>query len=81
MDLFAPPKNPYFTLPDAKYLRGSSLDLSPVARSIKAIYGRVEAMSERKQADFLLRLISHSEFKPGFDSMSTTLGLHNQGAV
>ena len=73
-------ENPYFSLPDPALLDGNDA-LSLVTRSIKTIYGKVELMTDRKQSDFLLRLMAHSDIKPNFEAMAASLGLPNEGAV
>lgn len=76
--------SPYFLLPQRKFLSSSrnTANLSPnTTRSIKAIYGKVELMSDRKQADFLLRLMAHSDVTPNFEAMASALGLPGEGAV
>lgn len=72
--------SPYFTLPKP-YLLDEEDTSSIVTRSIKLIYGKIENMSDRKQAEFLLRLMAHSEFKPGFDAMAQALNLPSKSAV
>lgn len=75
-----PIQSPYFLLPDPSLLDDVET-YKPPPNSIKQIYGKVEHMSDRKQADFLLRLMAHSNCKPDFAAMATALGLPGEGAV
>ena len=73
-------ESPYFTLPDRNLLDDTDT-LPSTTRSIKTIYCKVELMTDRKQADFLLRLMAHSDIKPNFEAMATSLGLPSEAAV
>jgi hypothetical protein len=73
--------SPYFLLPNTALLEDEHNTYLDPPRSIKQIYGKVENMSERKQVDFLLRLMAASEFKPSFTAMAISIELSNDNAV
>jgi hypothetical protein len=73
-------RSPYFLLPNPSLLDDAGT-YTPPPNSIKQIYGKIEHMSDRKQADFLLRLMAHSNTKPDFAAMATAIGLPNESAV
>jgi hypothetical protein len=71
--------SPYLPL-WARYLVPDD-DHPKTIESIKEIYGKVETMTDRKQADFLLRLIAHSKFEPDYLGFAISLGLNSDISV
>jgi hypothetical protein len=76
-----PRKNPYFTLPDVRFLPLPD-HLKPlttfeevVKPTCKDIFGPLANMNDDSQAEFLLRLISHSSFEPNFQAMADALNI------
>ena len=80
-----PAKNPYFRLPDAKFLADPDPIVvpkqDPIFITIKHIFGELVKMSDERQADFLMRLISHSTFEPDFQKMADALGIQHGSNV
>ena len=74
-----PSKNPYFLLPDAKFLLEPApiipFEAEPKFLTVRDIFGSLAKMNDPSQAAFLMRLISHSTFEPNFQGMADALNV------
>lgn len=67
-----PETNPYFTLPDVHYF----IDDTELRRrkspytTIVILWGTLAKMSDDSQAQFLLALLKHSEWKPDWQAVA-----------
>jgi hypothetical protein len=80
-----PRKNPYFRLPGARFLPishpAATAKIEPTYITIKQTFGELAKMDDETQASFLMRLISHSTFEPGFQHMADAMGVKFGSAV